>query len=108
MLNNLSPQPVTNRFSRCRHCQMGLCRTCGRHHSSLLAHLLLPDGGAQSIASIPLDGFTSNGAVAVIHIFAQIHGQLRQSSTPLWLSSFWVTRVADQRAEAGTPRILIH
>lgn len=35
-----------------------------------LAHIVLPDGGAQSIATIPLDAFTANGAAAVIHIFA--------------------------------------
>ena len=35
-----------------------------------LAHIFLPDGGAQSIATIPLDDFTSNGAAAIIHIFA--------------------------------------
>jgi hypothetical protein len=35
-----------------------------------LAHVFLPDGGAQSIATIPLDDFTANGAAAVIHIFA--------------------------------------
>jgi hypothetical protein len=35
-----------------------------------LAHIFLPDGGAQSIATIPLNDFTSNGAAAVIHIFA--------------------------------------
>ena len=36
-----------------------------------LAHILLPDGGAQSIAILPLDDFTANGADAVIHMFAQ-------------------------------------
>jgi hypothetical protein len=35
-----------------------------------LAHILLPDGGAQSIATIPLDDFTTNGAAAIIHVFA--------------------------------------
>ncbi len=35
-----------------------------------LAHIFLPDGGAQSIATIPLDSFTPNGAAAIIHIFA--------------------------------------
>lgn len=35
-----------------------------------LAHVFLPDGGAQSIATIPLDDFTANGAAATIHIFA--------------------------------------
>ena len=35
-----------------------------------LAHVFLPDGGAQSIATIPLERFTANGAAAIIHIFA--------------------------------------
>lgn len=35
-----------------------------------LIHMVAPDGGAQSIAGIPLDAFTENGAAAVIHIFA--------------------------------------
>lgn len=33
-------------------------------------HMLAPDGGAQSIASIPLDTFLESGANAVISIFA--------------------------------------
>ncbi len=33
-------------------------------------HLFAADGGAQSIASIPLDTFTSNGELAVIGIFS--------------------------------------
>jgi len=36
-----------------------------------LAHIFLPDGGAQSIATIPLDDFTSSGVAVVIGIFAQ-------------------------------------
>jgi len=36
-----------------------------------LAHIFLPDGGAQSIATIPLDSFTTNGEATVIHIFAR-------------------------------------
>ena len=35
-----------------------------------LAHLFLPDGGAQSIATIPLDEYTSGAATTVISIFA--------------------------------------
>ncbi|MFC1960526.1 hypothetical protein ACFLYO_07440 [Chloroflexota bacterium] len=35
-----------------------------------LIHMFAPDGGAQSIATIPLDGFTPEGASAVILIFA--------------------------------------
>ncbi|WP_163930983.1 hypothetical protein [Paraferrimonas sp. SM1919] len=35
-----------------------------------LIHALAPDGGAQSIATIPLDSFSHDGANAVIGIFA--------------------------------------
>ena len=35
-----------------------------------LAHIFLPDGGAQSIASIPLDTFSPESAAAIIGIFA--------------------------------------
>ena len=35
-----------------------------------LIHILAPDGGAQSIATIPLDTFDQNGAAAVILIMA--------------------------------------
>jgi hypothetical protein len=35
-----------------------------------LIHIVAFDGGAQSIATIPLDGFTANGAAAVVHVFS--------------------------------------
>lgn len=35
-----------------------------------LVHMFAPDGGAQSIATIPLDTFTDNGAATVILMFA--------------------------------------
>jgi hypothetical protein len=35
-----------------------------------LIHVLAPDGGAQSIATIPLDAMTANGAAAVVLVFA--------------------------------------
>lgn len=34
-----------------------------------LVHIITPDGGAQSIATIPLDTFTAAGAEAVIFVF---------------------------------------
>ena len=34
-----------------------------------IVHIVVPDGGAQSIATIPLDTFTSQGAQSVISIF---------------------------------------
>jgi len=36
-----------------------------------LIHLFSPDGGAQSIASIPLYSFTKNSSDTIIHLFAQ-------------------------------------
>lgn len=35
-----------------------------------LVHVFAPDGGAQSIASVPLDSFTPDGADAVIFVFS--------------------------------------
>jgi hypothetical protein len=35
-----------------------------------LIHIVAPDGGAQSIATIPLDSFTTNGSAALVHLFA--------------------------------------
>jgi hypothetical protein len=39
--------------------------------SRSLAHIFLPDGGAQSIATIPLDAFSSDASAVVIGMFAQ-------------------------------------
>jgi len=36
-----------------------------------LIHLFSPDGGAQSIATIPLHSFTKNASDTIIHLFAQ-------------------------------------
>ena len=35
-----------------------------------LVHLFAPDGGAQSIATIPLDSYSVAAATAIIHVFA--------------------------------------
>lgn len=35
-----------------------------------LIHIIAPDGGAQSVATIPLDAFTDNGVAVVVHLFA--------------------------------------
>ena len=35
-----------------------------------LIHVLAPDGGAQSIATIPLDTYTESGSAAVVLVFA--------------------------------------
>jgi hypothetical protein len=36
-----------------------------------LAHLFLPDGGAQSIATIPLESYSANASKVIIGMFAQ-------------------------------------
>ena len=70
MLVTLLPQPITNTYRGAKIAKwifvLLTMVTIGRS----LAHILLSDGGAQTIATIPLDNFTANGAAAVIHIFA--------------------------------------
>jgi len=71
MFENLFPKAITNNYrgasiAKWIFLAMTLL-TVGRS----LAHIFLPDGGAQSIATIPLNDFTSNGAAVVIGMFAQ-------------------------------------
>jgi hypothetical protein len=69
-VDRLFPQPITNRYCGARIAKWALVLltviTIGRS----IAHIFLPDGGAQSIATIPLDSFTTNGEATVVHIFA--------------------------------------
>ena len=69
-MDKLFPKPITNQY-----CGAPVAKwvfvlltviTIGRS----LAHIFLPDGGAESIATIPLTSFTTNGQATVIHIFA--------------------------------------
>jgi hypothetical protein len=70
MFENLFPKTFTNEYRGASIAKwvfvLLTVLTIGRS----LAHVFLPDGGAQSVATIPLDDFTANGAAAVIHIFA--------------------------------------
>jgi hypothetical protein len=70
MLAKLFPQTITNDYRGAPVAKWVFVLltvvTIGRS----LAHIFLPDGGAQSIATIPLDSFTPNAADAVVHIFA--------------------------------------
>ena len=71
MFNKLFPITISNQYSGypiARWVFLGMTvMTIGRS----LAHILLPDGGAQSIATIPLDGFTPGGAEVIVGMFAQ-------------------------------------
>ena len=71
MLEKLFPRVVANEYHGAPLAGWALAAmtlvTLGRS----LAHIVLPDGGAQSIATIPVDDFSANGAAALIHIFSQ-------------------------------------
>ncbi len=71
MFKKLFPQTITNHY---RGMPIALwvfmamtVLTVGRS----LAHIFLPDGGAQSIATIPLEEFTASSATVIIGMFAQ-------------------------------------
>lgn len=71
MLENLLPQPITNEYrgmpiAKWLFIAMTLL-TLGRS----LAHIFLPDGGAQSIATIPLAAFSAEASAVIIGMFAQ-------------------------------------
>ncbi|MFW5748188.1 MAG: hypothetical protein ACOCYT_01105 [Chloroflexota bacterium] len=70
MIERLFPRQVDNTYRGrpiARWVFIGLTiMTVGRS----LVHMFASDGGAQSIATIPLDTFTPNGADAVVLIFA--------------------------------------
>ena len=69
-MDRLFPQPITNQYRGAPIAKWVFLLlsviTLGRS----LAHLFLPDGGAHSIATIPLESFTPNGEATVIHLFA--------------------------------------
>ena len=70
MLKNLFPKTITNNYCGAPTAKWVFVAITVLTIGRSLAHILLPYGGAQSIATIPLDDFTANGAAAVIHIFA--------------------------------------
>lgn len=71
MLENILPQPITTHYrghpiAKWLFVAMTIL-TIGRS----LAHIFIADGGAQSIATIPLDTFSSAASAVVIGMFAQ-------------------------------------
>ena len=71
MVNRLFPNEITNTFRGAPIAMWAFVAMTALTIGRSLAHILLPDGGAQSIATIPLDDFTSEGATVVIGMFAQ-------------------------------------
>lgn len=71
MLDDLLPQPISNAYRGTPFAKWAFLPATAVTLGRSLLHVFLPDGGAQSIAIIPLDSFTDNGVSVVIHIFAQ-------------------------------------
>jgi hypothetical protein len=69
-VDKLFPQPVTNRYGGAPIARWVFILLAAITIGRSLAHIFLLDGGAGSIATIPLDSFTTNGEATVIHVFA--------------------------------------
>ncbi|MCP4425359.1 MAG: hypothetical protein GY803_12760, partial [Chloroflexi bacterium] len=71
MFEKLLPKPIDNPYRGMAIAKWVFVAmtilTVGRS----LAHIFIADGGAQSIATIPLDEFTASGAMVIIGMFAQ-------------------------------------
>jgi hypothetical protein len=71
MLENLFPKTVTNEYRGARIAKWVFLALAVLTIARSLAHMFLPDGGAQSIATIPLDAFSTGASAVVIGMFAQ-------------------------------------
>jgi hypothetical protein len=71
MLGRLLPKAVNNECRGARIAKWVLVALTVMTVGRSLAHLFLPDGGAQSIATIPLSDFASDASAVVIGMFAQ-------------------------------------
>lgn len=71
MLNRLFPKPASNHYSGSPVALWVFASMTALTIARSLAHIFLPDGGAQSIATIPLSAFSSAAAAVVIGMFAQ-------------------------------------
>jgi hypothetical protein len=71
MFENLLPKTVTNEYRGARIAQWVFVALTAMTVGRSLAHMFLPDGGAQSIATIPLDAYSPGASQVVIGMFAQ-------------------------------------
>lgn len=71
MIEKLLPRPVTHEYTGPRGVKWMFIVITLVTFGRSLAHIFLADGGAQSIATIPLDAFSSSAAAAIIGMFAQ-------------------------------------
>jgi len=71
MIETLFPKTVTNQYRGSAVAKWGFVAMTLLTIARSLAHIFLPDGGAQSIATIPLDAYSPGAAVVIIGMFAQ-------------------------------------
>jgi len=69
VLERLLPKTATNEYRGHRIALWFFLLYTAVTIARSLVHLAAPDGGAQSIATIPLHGFSRNAAATVIHLF---------------------------------------
>lgn len=71
MWNHLLPKQISNQYLGHVLALWVFAAMTAVSIARSLAHIFLPDGGAQSIATIPLDAFSPAAAAVVIGMFAQ-------------------------------------
>jgi hypothetical protein len=71
VFENLFPKTVNNEYRGARIAKWVFVALTVLTIARSLAHMFLPDGGAQSIATIPLDAFSPGASAVVIGMFAQ-------------------------------------
>ena len=71
MIEALFPKTITNRYNGASIAKWGFVAMTVLTVGRSLAHIFLPDGGAQSIATIPLDAYSPGASAVIIGMFAQ-------------------------------------
>jgi hypothetical protein len=71
MIEQLFPKTVDNQYRGIAIAKWVLVAMTVLTIARSLAHIFLPDGGAESIATIPLDAYSSEASAVVIGMFAQ-------------------------------------
>jgi len=71
VFENLFPKTVTNNYRGAPIAKWVFVAMTVLTIGRSLAHVFLPDGGAQSIATIPLDAFSPKASDVIIGMFAQ-------------------------------------
>jgi hypothetical protein len=71
MLERILPKQVSNAYRGAPIAKWAFIAIVVMTLARSLAHIFLPDGGAQSIATIPLDAFSPGASAVVVGMFAQ-------------------------------------